>query len=64
MSNFEKLVSAYSHSSVDSVASTVAFMENQKKKIDISMVEKEIPNESKDFFKQRLAYYRSIYRPQ
>lgn len=33
MSALEKLVSVYCHTSLDFVASTVAFMENQKRKL-------------------------------
>ncbi|UXD24093.1 hypothetical protein FORC065_1217 [Yersinia enterocolitica] len=35
MSALEKLVSAYCHTSLDFVASTVAFMENQKRKLKL-----------------------------
>ncbi|WP_114195504.1 DNA polymerase III subunit theta [Edaphovirga cremea] len=64
MSNLEKLVSAYCHTSVDFAASTVAFMESQKKKIDCDAVETKVPEDHKAFFKRRLAHYRSIYKPQ
>lgn len=63
MSALEKLVSAYCHTSLDFVASTVAFMENQKKQINIDEIEAKFSPEERDFFRERLAHYRDIYRP-
>lgn len=63
MSALEKLVSAYCHTSLDFVASTIAFMENQKKKIRIDKIEAKLSPEELDFFRERLAHYREIYRP-
>lgn len=54
MSALEKLVYTYCHTSLDFVASTVAFMERQKKHINV---------DKHDFFRERLSYYRDIYRP-
>ncbi|AIN16607.1 MULTISPECIES: glycogen synthase [Yersinia] len=64
MSALEKLVSAYCHTSLDFVASTVAFMENQKKKINVDEIEAKLSPDECDFFQERLAHYRDIYRPQ
>lgn len=63
MSALEKMVSAYCHTSLDFVASTIAFMENQKKKIRIDKIEAKLSAEELDFFRERLAHYREIYRP-
>lgn len=57
MSKCEKLVLVYSERGIDFMASTVAFMESQKKKLDISIIDEKTPDKSKDFFKQRLAHY-------
>ncbi|HHG9945349.1 TPA: glycogen synthase, partial [Yersinia enterocolitica] len=56
--------SAYCHTSLDFVASTVAFMENQKKKIKVDEIEAKLSSDELDFFRERLAHYRDIYRPQ
>ncbi|AKP34656.1 glycogen synthase [Yersinia aleksiciae] len=63
MSALEKLVSVYCHTSLDFVASTIAFMENQKKKIRIDKIEAKLSPDELDFFRERLAHYREIYRP-
>jgi hypothetical protein len=63
MSALEKLVSEYCHTNLDFVASTVAFMESQKKNIDVSEVEANLSMDERDFFHKRLTHYRSIYRP-
>ncbi|HDL8412799.1 TPA: glycogen synthase [Yersinia enterocolitica] len=49
---------------MDFVASTVAFMENQKKKIKVDEIEAKLSSDELDFFRERLAHYRDIYRPQ
>lgn len=63
MSTLEKLVSAYYHTSLDFVASTVAFMESQKKNIDVDKIEAKLSVDERHFFRKRLTYYRDIYRP-
>ncbi|CNB89604.1 glycogen synthase [Yersinia intermedia] len=63
MSALEKLVSEYCHTSLDFVASTVAFMESQKKNIDVDEVEAKLSLDERDYFHERLAHYRGIYRP-
>ncbi|MBS0054189.1 glycogen synthase [Yersinia sp. Marseille-Q3913] len=63
MSALEKLVSVYCHTSLDFVASTIAFMENQKKKIRIDKIEAKLSSDELEFFRERLAHYREIYRP-
>ncbi|WP_016593868.1 glycogen synthase [Yersinia pestis] len=63
MSTLEKLVSAYCHTSLDFVASTVAFMESQKKNIDVDKIEAKLSVDERHFFRKRLTYYRDIYRP-
>lgn len=63
MSALEKLVSAYCHTSLDFVASTVAFMET-KKEIKVDEIEAKLSSDELDFFWERLAHYRDIYRPQ
>ncbi|WP_213993085.1 DNA polymerase III subunit theta [Sodalis sp. dw_96] len=64
MTKSHLLTSQYNHAHVDFMASTVAFMERQKKTIDVCMVEAKIPSEHLDFFRKRLAHYRAIYTPQ
>ncbi|CRY54839.1 MULTISPECIES: glycogen synthase [Yersinia] len=63
MSALEKIVATYCNTSLDFVASTIAFMENQKKKIRIDQVEAKLSSDELQFFRERLAYYRDIYRP-
>ncbi|CRY69997.1 glycogen synthase [Yersinia pseudotuberculosis] len=63
MSTLEKLVSAYCHTSLDFVASTIAFMESQKKNIDVDKIEAKLSVDERHFFRKRLTHYRDIYRP-
>ncbi|KJG82485.1 glycogen synthase, partial [Yersinia pestis] len=49
--------------SLDFVASTVAFMESQKKNIDVDKIEAKLSVDERHFFRKRLTYYRDIYRP-
>lgn len=60
MSALEKLVSAYCHTSLDFVASTVAFMENQKKKIKVDEIEAKLSSDELDFFRERFPLQRHI----
>ncbi|WP_016671617.1 glycogen synthase, partial [Yersinia pestis] len=53
MSTLEKLVSAYCHTSLDFVASTVAFMESQKKNIDVDKIEAKLSVDERHFFRKR-----------
>ena len=50
MSALEKLVSEYCHTSLDFVASTVAFMESKKNNIDVYEVEAKLSLDERDYF--------------
>jgi len=63
MINSKLLTPQYIYASVDFMASTIAFMERQKKPIDVLMIETKIPCDYLDFFKEQLAHYRYIYIP-
>ena len=64
MHNNEKLFIELSLRGVDFAASTLAFMEWQGKELSSVNIEDIIPKDQIDIFKERLSYYREIYRPQ
>ena len=64
MINFEKIVLEYSDRYADFAASTVAFMESQKRDIRADEIALKIPVEKRAYFEQRLKHYRSIYKSQ
>ncbi|GKW40489.1 hypothetical protein PEC301879_03480 [Pectobacterium carotovorum subsp. carotovorum] len=47
--NFEKIILEYSEQYTDFAASTIAFMENQEKKIDADEISRRIPQEKRLF---------------
>ncbi|EHD21608.1 MULTISPECIES: DNA polymerase III subunit theta [Brenneria] len=63
MINFEKMILGYSDQYADFAASTIAFMESQKKTINADEIAEKIPQERRQYFKERLDYYRDIYGP-
>lgn len=64
MINFEKMILEYSDKYADFAASTVAFMESQKREICADAIAEKIPTEKRAYFEQRLEYYREIYKSQ
>ncbi len=48
---------------LDFTASTIAFLEWQGKDVSMYEVEKIFSEEDVQFYKDRLAYYRGIYKP-
>ncbi|MGG2141531.1 DNA polymerase III subunit theta [Symbiopectobacterium sp. RP] len=64
MINFEKMILEYSDKYADFAASTVAFMESQKREICAETIAQKIPPEKRAYFEARLAHYRSIYKAQ
>lgn len=64
MINFEKMILEYTDKYADFAASTVAFMESQKRAIRADVIAEKIPREKRAYFEQRLEHYRSIYKSQ
>ncbi len=64
MINFEKMILEYSDKYADFAASTVAFMESQKRAICAETIAQKIPPEKRAYFEARLEHYRSIYKAQ
>lgn len=64
MIDFEKIIIGYSDKYADFAASTVAFMESQKREIRADAIAQQIPPEKREYFQRRLAHYRSIYKSQ
>ncbi|EEM1159083.1 DNA polymerase III subunit theta [Salmonella enterica] len=64
MINYSELIVLLSAAHIDFAASTLAFMENQGRHIIPDDIENTLPEEMRSLFRERLAHYRDIYRPQ